>query len=258
MSTWLEPLREVLAQGRRPVRFFFRDDDAGWCGERLRMLLDQFAALAVPLDLAIIPDAMDMPLAVDLVHRAERSAGCLGLHQHGYSHVNHEASGRKCEFGPSRTREQQFEDLERGKQILQEHLGAWFDPIFTPPWNRCTDATVACLKDLGFRALSRDLAAAPLVSATVSEVPVSINWARYYKDGVDTAAQRLGIDLARQATEAGVVGIMLHHEVMDAGERATLAELLELLRQDNRAHCIRMRDAVGFASNPTERHVGHG
>ena len=36
------------------------------------------------------------------------------------------------------------------------------DPIFTPPWNRCTQATADCLAMLGYRVLSRDATASRL------------------------------------------------------------------------------------------------
>ena len=54
MDAWLYPLRQVLDQATEPVAFFFRDDDVGWESSRLYRLLDVFAELAVPIDLAVI------------------------------------------------------------------------------------------------------------------------------------------------------------------------------------------------------------
>ena len=49
----------------------------------------------------MIPSLVGRPLADAL--RGRIDAGTVRLHQHGLSHVNHEATGRKHEFGRSAT-----------------------------------------------------------------------------------------------------------------------------------------------------------
>ena len=150
-DSWLRPVEEALDAADRPVRFFFRDDDAGWGDVRLIELLDLFAACSLPVDLAVIPRALDAGLAGELGMRRR-----VGLHQHGLAHVNHEREGRKCEFGPARAADAQRRDIEAGRARLADLLGARVDPIFTPPWNRCTADTGRCLAALGFEVLSRE------------------------------------------------------------------------------------------------------
>ena len=101
-GTWLEPLRRDLDAAPTPRTFFFRDDDAGWADERLIALLDVFAHHSVPVDVAVIPAALDRRLAASLRRRKEADSGLLAFHQHGFAHANHEPSGRPCEFGPDR------------------------------------------------------------------------------------------------------------------------------------------------------------
>jgi len=55
---WLEPLRQVVERATVPVDFFFRIDDVGWEDDRLFPLLDLFEQRAVPIDLAVIPQAL--------------------------------------------------------------------------------------------------------------------------------------------------------------------------------------------------------
>jgi hypothetical protein len=43
----------------------------------------------------------------------------IELDQHGWQHTNHETTGRKCEFGPSRSYEQQYADIAQGKALLE-------------------------------------------------------------------------------------------------------------------------------------------
>src|SRR5690348_11558928 len=123
---WLDPLARALDAAPSPVRFFFRDDDAGWDDGRLLALLDVFAARGVPADVAVIPEALSPDLAAELRARP------VGLHQHGFAHANHEAAGRKCEFGPSRPVAFQRADIAAGCARLADLLGDAVQPIFTP------------------------------------------------------------------------------------------------------------------------------
>ncbi len=225
MTGWLDPLRAVLDTAGDPVTFFFRDDDAGWDDEGLESLLDVFVDAGAPLDVAAIPDAMTAR-TVDLLTR-RRETDDLTVHQHGRAHVNHEPEGRKCEFGPSRSAEQQAEDIARGRDRLRSMLGE-LPPVFTPPWNRCAPWTAEVLRDLGFEVLSRDVTAGVAGVPGLAEQPITVDWfAKRKKVPVDRAGR--GRLLADGATSPGPVGLMLHHEVMSADDRADLAGLLDLV-----------------------------
>lgn len=244
---WLDPLREALLRADGPVQFFFRDDDAGWDDARLFALLDVFEARGVPIDLAVIPQALNDPLAEALRTRRAHAPGQLGLHQHGFCHDNHEQEGRKCEFGPARTLFAQRDDIARGHARLERLLG-WTDPIFTPPWNRCTQATAQALAELGFEALSRDAGAVPLRLAALREIPVCIDWCKA-GDGIDARMQRIAQSTAVALGRRLPVGIMLHHAVMDEADLARLDVLLALLRQSPRVHCLLMREVAAIPSD---------
>lgn len=241
MNAWLDPLRNVLDGAPEPLTFFFRDDDAGWSDGRLYRLLDLFEEQRTPLDLAVIPQVLSEPLAHELLSRAQTAH--LAVHQHGFKHVNHEPNGRKCEFGPSRSRLEQSNDLNMGQQRLERLLGRVVDPIFTPPWNRCTKVTVDCLSSLGFRVLSRDLSATPFVLDAISELPISVDWMRR-RNSVAIGRQDLGRLIADAAQKSRPVGIMLHHASMDRGVLNGIRSLLDLLANHANAHCCLMREIV--------------
>jgi predicted deacetylase len=245
MTGWLDPLERALDAAPRPVAFFFRDDDAGWDDGALVALLDLFARHDVPLDLAVIPAALGSALARELRSRAR--TGLVACHQHGFAHANHEPSGRPCEFGPSRSAAAQRRDLARGAHILREHLGESLAPIFTPPWNRCTAATAACLPTLGFRALSRDATAEPLEVDGLQELRVGVDWLGKRK-GVRLRRSEIGERLAALAGTGEPVGVMLHHAAMDARERRGVAELLALVAAHPRAACVPMSSLLGVSS----------
>ena len=242
MSSWLSPVQAALDQADAPTTWFFRDDDAGWADDRLFALLDRFENYGIPIDLAVIPAAIEIALAAKLRVRWQRT-GQLGLHQHGYSHTNHETQGRKCEFGAGRSIEEQINDLRSGQRKLEELLAAFIDPIFTPPWNRCTQDTVECLKQLGFRTLSRDVTAAPLNTGGLSELPVSVDWCRM-RDGQQREWPELAQRISSAMQHAHPIGIMLHHAVMDEEDLQAIEELLDLLASHPNASCLAMRQVI--------------
>jgi predicted glycosyltransferase len=229
-SAWLDPLRAALADAPEPVAFFFRDDDAGWGDDRLRLLLDVFGAAGVGIDVAAIPAAVTQVTA-GILH--ERS-GFVHVHQHGYTHVNHEPVGRKYEFGPSRPAHVQLADVLSGRRLLRERLEGEPEPFFTPPWNRCTLATADAIREAGLELLSRESRAERFDVDGVRELPVSVDWAR------PVAPDELGQALAAAVRAGSPVGVMLHHAVMDGEQRAGVAQLLDLLRDSTVARLATM------------------
>ncbi|HKG58705.1 MAG TPA: DUF2334 domain-containing protein [Pyrinomonadaceae bacterium] len=145
----------------------------GWEDARLFELLDVFADYNVPIDLAVIPKSISRQTAACLRKRLVENPQYVSAHQHGYAHANHEQTGRKCEFGDSRSSDLQRADIAAGKALLAELLGPITESIFTPPWNRCAASTAACLEREGFTLLSRDITATPLNTPGLMELPVS-------------------------------------------------------------------------------------
>lgn len=248
---------EARADSGAPATWFFRNDDAGWDTPRLLRLLDLFAAHDAPLDAAVIPVALTAELAAMLRLRASRQR--LGLHQHGHAHLNHEVTGRKCEFGASRSAAQQHADLAAGRAWLQSQLGPALDDLFTPPWNRCSQPTVDALRELGIRVLSREHRAAPLVTDGLAELPVHVDWMKWRTvsaNGPDLAALDQALAQAVAAALPGMpVGLMLHHAVMTDADFAALECLLMQLAAAG-GHWQLMREASPETRSPGAQRAG--
>jgi peptidoglycan/xylan/chitin deacetylase (PgdA/CDA1 family) len=240
LDNWLEPLRKAFDIAPAPLLLFFRDDDAGWADDRLFNLLDLFRRHAMPIDLAVIPLALTPRLADVLLARRAQDKVALGLHQHGYAHINHEMVGRKCEFGPSRSVSRQLEELAAGHDRLRVLLGDNMDPIFTPPWNRCTEETARALCLQGFETLSRIHGSVAIKVGELQELDVAIDWHKR-ENAKRMSPHRLGAQLAQAVQLPTPVGIMLHHAVMDASDLRLLGELFELLESHPNAVCAPMR-----------------
>jgi len=239
MATWLDPVRRALDEIAAPVAFFFRDDDAGWADDRLWPLLDVFQQHHAPVDVAVIPQALSPAAARALAARAGERQRDVRMHMHGFAHENHEPTGKKCEFGPARDEATQRRDLEAGQRRLREFLGEDIDPVFTPPWNRCTPTTARLLVELGFRGLSRDVGETRFAIPGLSEIPIRVDWQRRGDDGIASVGTRLAA-----AIPGGPVGLMLHHALLDWEERRLLGELLALLRGHANARCRTMAELL--------------
>jgi predicted glycosyltransferase/predicted deacetylase len=237
---WLIPVREALDGLPDPASLFFRDDDCGWSDDRLLLLLDIFADFGISVDLAAIPAALSSAFAQKLSRRMAAHPERLRIHQHGYAHLNHEPEGKKCEFGPARDYTSQRADIENGQRLLAELLGSAPDPIFTPPWNRCTAETARCLAELGFQVLSRDSHAAPFEDSGLCELPIAVDWFAHRKK-VRLERMEWGKILATKLESEASVGIMLHHAVMGAEEMQALAQLLSVMASHPNAKCHTMQ-----------------
>ncbi len=242
LQGWLEQISQALDNAPVPAVFFFRDDDAGWADKQLMQLLDCFSRFAIPIDLAVIPRAISAGRP-PVYRRLADSRGLIGIHQHGYSHRNHQLQGRKCEFGDDRTYLEQWQDIKTGREMLGNAFPDQVDRIFTPPWNRCTQVTVEVLLDLEFTTLSRDNTGKPLACRMLQELPINMDWFKK-QHGLRLNYAALGGLIAQTICSCGLLGIMLHHELMDHQERDNLSSLLELLGSHPMAKCVRMKDIL--------------
>ncbi len=225
------------------VGVFIRDDDAGWGHATLMALLDVTMHAGVPIDLAAIPTALDNRLIADLTHRIDGEPVLVGIHQHGHSHANHEAEGRRCEFGPARSVAEQRADVWQGQQILRAAFKHRLDAIFTPPWNRCTESTAALLHELGFAALSRDRRATPVTC--MHDIAVDVDWSRAWReDGEERTADAFVAAINARAADGQPLGLMLHHDAMAHDERVALSHWLGALRSHPRLHWQPMRQTL--------------
>ncbi len=247
-GSWLDPVRQLLDSTDTSHSVFFRDDDAGWDTPSLFSLLDAFELRHLPIDLAVIPTELDPALGKNLI--ARRSHGQVGLHQHGFGHVNHESSGRKHEFGPSRNFDQQIADISRGRDLLTYRLGGAVDPIFTPPWNRCTSHTAAALAQLEFRILSQDNTATVLYQPNLAQLPITLNW-QGATSGVRWTAAELAQRICSALGSHSPVGIMLHHAPMTVEDSALLTDLLDLICGHPSLVVLSMIDTCANANHDT-------
>lgn len=243
MTDALTPVLRALDARRARLTMFLRDDDAGWATPRLMALIDVTQAAGAAIDLAVIPQATGEALAETLCARIDAAPGSIGVHQHGFAHLNHETLGRRCEFGSARSVSMQRHDLRQGRTRLRSLFGHRLDDFFTPPWNRCSAATPAVLAELGFTLLSRDRTAVP--QQVLPELNVTLDWCKLSRDeGRELGAvwQGLAEALQQHADGDAPLGLMLHHGPMTAADLDGLGGLLQALAGHGGVRWRSMRD----------------
>ena len=221
---------------------FFRADDVGVPGMQFERMMELFATYGVPLSLAIVPAWLTADRWQYLNGFEKNHPARWCWYQHGWRHVNHEAEGKKQEFGNARSLAQIKQDLRRGQSRLEELMAQAFYPVFTPPWNRCNANTLQILKDLGYAAVSRSRGAKPPAPGGLPDHYVNVDLHTRRERDAAAGWHNLLHEL-EQAIASGFCGIMIHHQLMNAAAFDFLELLLKALTK-NRA--MRLANFIDF------------
>lgn len=232
MNSSLTQLKSAMARrGRQaaPLRLFFRNDDVDEAEATLRRLLGLFLERETPINLGVIPGRLTAECAELLARSVSAAPALVELDQHGWRHLNHEREGRKCEFGPSRTYAEQLADIARGQAQMTEAFGPNWFPVFIPPWNRCTEETHRAIDQLGFRALSAKQGDFVVTGYRFKEISITLDLYRWKGGARLKSPEEIVDDLIAQLSRQQMVGVMLHHKMMDEQAFSFLGSLLDTL-----------------------------
>lgn len=210
---------------------FFRADDIGVISKNFLDMLNIFEKHRMPLCLAVVPAWLTQSRWETIQKHTDPSLPLWCWHQHGWNHTNHEAAGKKYEFGSSRSDNSIKADLERGRKKLEMLIGSDFSPFFTPPWNRCSSRTLDILHQLQFHGISRSRGEQKN-PAPLPDIFVNVDL-HTRKETKPTASLYNLCGEFEQAIKDGHVGVMLHHQRMNGNALAFLDGLLEIISR----HC---------------------
>jgi hypothetical protein len=214
----------------RPV-IFFRADDIGIPSRQFSQLIESFNRHRMPLCLATVPGWLTVKRFEELKTLTGVSKEQWCWHQHGYVHRNFEPIGqKKQEFGPSRIAVEIAASLAKGKNRLDSILGDDNQPVFTPPWNRCSQETLDALQKLGFKAISRSHRAKPQTTPDFPDFQVNVDLHTRKESSPKEGFYNLLTEI-EQGLGSGCCGIMLHHQRMNNRAVALLDTLLSCLKQ---------------------------
>lgn len=228
----------------RPL-VWFRADDVAVPSANFAAMLACFRRHKLPLALAVVPSWLTVSRWRELRSQMG-SGGAWTLHQHGRRHMNHEPRGRKSEFGPARAPDHKKRDLQLGKERLETILDKKFYPVFTAPWNRFDTATGQCLAGLGFLAASRNDKALLREPIDLPEIPVNCDL--HTRRGSTTQTWTDFFAEMQWWLSQGLLGIMLHHQRMNARALQFLDTLLAALAGRPGLEVLPLGDLVDAAT----------
>jgi peptidoglycan/xylan/chitin deacetylase (PgdA/CDA1 family) len=232
MHSSLAQLKSMLTLRQNqdaPLHIFFRNDDVDKDEATLRRLLRLFMRRETPINLGVIPGRLTAACGELLAQYVRDAPALIELNQHGWRHINHEREGRKCEFGPSRTFDEQLADIAQGQSRMSEAFGTHWFPVFIPPWNRCAEDTYRALDQLGFHALSAKQGNAVVTGYRFKEISVTLDLYRWRGGASLKPSEEIFGELVAQISRRQTIGVMLHHKVMDERAFSFMDSMLDTL-----------------------------
>jgi hypothetical protein len=197
-------------------KIFIRDDDVWTPDHQFREILCLLKEKVIPVVYGVIPYRLEETMVNVLCAEKKRAPSLLDIVQHGFDHKDHALKGeRKYEFGPSRSYEQQYEDICAGLRIMQEKFGDLMTPGFIPPYHGLDENTLKVLKELKVPLISSGKKLDPS-HQNILDVPATVALNEYAADSTP-----LPFDLTsmlKKATVAigqeGVTGMLYHHRAI--------------------------------------------
>lgn len=130
---------------------FFRNDDVNILDTELKEMTEIFINENIPITQAVEPANVTEECKEWLLECKKKAPNLHCIIQHGYDHQDRIIG--KGEFG-GRSYEDQFDDIQKGKEILEESFGMSFFPAFTCPRHFHNKATIKCMDNLSFKVFS--------------------------------------------------------------------------------------------------------
>ena len=221
---WIEFTNE-LARRRdagRPAQFWWRDDDAGAVLPELKQLLDLSQSSAVPVALAVVPEAAE-PELFRLLHDR------VTVIQHGTDHRNRaEAGEKKTEYPAREPIEAALGRISDGFGRLRTFAGKRFFPVLAPPWNRVRKDLLKKLPAIGMRGVSAYGARASAEPAPgLRQVNTHVDIVAW-RQGRRFVGEAQALALAFKNLSDEPLGWLTHHAVHDAATWDFLERLFTL------------------------------
>lgn len=133
------------------MKIFFRNDDVNTLDDDLIELYQIFSSEDVPITMAVEPANVKQDTVAWLLDEKKANPDLMSIIQHGYDHQDRIPG--KGEFG-GRSYAEQYPDIKKGKELMNNYFGSTFFPAFTCPRHFHNLATIKCMDDLDFKVFS--------------------------------------------------------------------------------------------------------
>lgn len=240
---------------------FFRNDDVrNVLDESLINLTELCLRNKVPISHAVEPANVSMEVIKWLIDQKKLHPELIEIIQHGYNH-NLLNPNLKMEFGGSRGFEDQLNDLIKGKDLMDQHFGKLWSPIFSFPYGTYNQHTLKAINKLGYHAISSKISFSFTVriknlvgkflkietilgkkvnyhpkkrnSYNFKEISVSVNLIKGYKNY--SIADHYSLDEIKNQINSAtkhthIIGVLFHHR-FHSDQMELIEELIGFLKK---------------------------
>jgi hypothetical protein len=139
---------------------FFRNDDVrNTLDESLVQMTDLFIKQNIPVSHAVEPANVSPDVVTWLIDLKTKHSNLIEIIQHGYSHsLNYKKNIggklKKGEFGGSRCYQEQYDEIKKGKELMNEKFGDLWFPLFTFPYGARNWDAILAVNDNGFKTVN--------------------------------------------------------------------------------------------------------
>jgi len=132
---------------QKQYKVLFRIDDVNSLTKELKNVSEIFLQRKIPVTYAVEPGNVTDKCVLWLRSLKQELPDLISIAQHGWNHTRYKSS----EFDNTRTFEEQYNDLKRGRDRLKELFGENFFPMLTIPFGVFNLDTIRAADQLGFK-----------------------------------------------------------------------------------------------------------
>ncbi len=135
-------------------KIFFRNDDVRHkLDKSLIEITELFIDKKIPITHAVEPANITKEVAEWLLETKKSNPDYIEIMQHGFDHsIKNKII--KGEFGGQRTYNEQYNDIKRGKELMNSWFGNLWFPAFNFPYAPYNPAAIKAVNDLGYKVLN--------------------------------------------------------------------------------------------------------
>lgn len=246
----------------REANLFFRNDDVrDTLDDSLIKITNICIKKNIPISHTVEPANVSKEVVDWLLKMKKEYPNLIEIVQHGFSHqLNYQkkigGKLKKGEFGGDRSYEEQYAEINEGKELMDKNFGTLWFPLFTFPYGARNTATLKAIKDIGFLVVNGSMSVIMkhklvyLIGRILHREMLfgrKISWNLKYKPGtnlfqIDTSfsvikkyldennkaifytLNELKKITKKYLKKESIIGIVLHHRYHDSPEKIMLLE----------------------------------
>jgi glycosyltransferase involved in cell wall biosynthesis len=261
-------LMNYFLKKRKKNIVFFRNDDVENLTKTLTDFTEYFLLNDIAISQGVIPGNITKKTASWLNEIENKYKYLIEIDQHGYKHIDYGCG----EFGRCRNKQQQTNDIVKGKKIMNTLFGKNFSRVFIPPKQFFSKDTIEILENNNYKILSGYVSIKNkklllyrlgiflkrynflgkeisyhekrFYDKKLRELSISVDVVKSYKDKIIINKYEENVknyELAKKKHK--IVGIMTHHEMFnDPQKMKELKRFIDYVKRDKNIYIKKLED----------------